>query len=89
MPAPPDQFQRRTYVRLPFADEYLERRDEKLWKEEFRRAFTRPLLTVRIADPLADSPIMPGAGEKRGRRHLPPTGGRSDEEAGAGGVTPR
>lgn len=49
MPAPADQFQRRTFVRLPFADLYLEQRDERLWKEELRRAFARPLLVVRIA----------------------------------------
>ena len=49
LPASPDHFQRRTYVRLPFADEYLERRDERLWQEELRRAFAKPRLTVRIS----------------------------------------
>lgn len=82
MPAPPDQFQRRTYVRLPFTDEYLERRDEKMWREELRRAFARPLLTVRILE----RGSLPRAGASEGRRGAPPMDGSEDEEGG--GLTP-
>lgn len=52
MPAPPDQFQKKTYVRLPFADDYLKDETDKGVLSAIKRSFERPLLHVKISDSL-------------------------------------
>lgn len=54
MPTPPDQFQRRTYVRLPFTDEYLGAGEERM-SETLVRALARPWLTVQISESVVKS----------------------------------
>lgn len=49
MRPPPDEFRRRIYVRLPFADRYLAGgKDTEKAKEDIRKAFEKPLFRVRI-----------------------------------------
>ena len=50
VPAPPDQFQKKTYVRLPFADDYLRNEADPRLLAAIKRSFERPLLYVRISD---------------------------------------
>jgi|GEM_PF-6380985 len=54
VPAPPDQFQRKTYVRLPYADDYLRDETDRSTLLAIQKAFERPLLTVKIARPQAE-----------------------------------
>ena len=56
MPTPPDQFQRRIYVRLPFTDEYLREDGERI-PESLSRALARPWLTVRISESVVKSTV--------------------------------
>lgn len=55
MASPPDQFQRRTYVRLPFTDRYLAQDVERPVSEELSRALSRPWLTVKISESIVKS----------------------------------
>lgn len=61
---PPDQFQRRVYVRLPYADRYLDQRhDLKELKSELQASFKNPVLQVTITPrslPVDDSPYKKG-----------------------------
>ncbi len=50
MPAPPDQFQKKTYVRLPLADDYLRDENDRGVLAEIKRSFERPILHVTISD---------------------------------------
>lgn len=47
---PPDQFQKRTYVKLPYSDAFLSGRNTRRVERELRLAFLRPLITVQIAE---------------------------------------
>lgn len=67
-PAPPDNFQRRTYVRLPFADDYLNGEDDGHWPEALKEAFRRPFLTVSIAERGKKRTGAPPAGERWARQ---------------------
>lgn len=49
MPVPPDQFQKRTYVKLPYTDALLRGQPSRAVKEQLRRAFEKPLLRVSIS----------------------------------------
>lgn len=49
MPAPADQFQRKTGVRLPFTDAYYRERGGRVFRASLKQAFRRPLLTVTIS----------------------------------------
>lgn len=48
MNVPPDQFQRRTYVKLPFSDSFARSPNDPALLAELRVAFRKPLLYRRI-----------------------------------------
>ena len=48
MPPAPDHFQKRTFVRLPFTDQYLREGSGRRFREQLARAFQRPLYTASI-----------------------------------------
>ena len=50
MPAAPDQFQKRTFVRLPYSDQYLKERSGRGFREQLSKAFQRPLYTAQITE---------------------------------------
>lgn len=75
MPTPPDQFQRRTYVRLPFTDEYLGA-DGRM-SETLVRALSRPWLTVRIAQSVVKSTPKAQTGSWT---HVPSSAARRPDE---------
>lgn len=69
MPAPPDQFQRRIHVRLPFADALLAGGERaRAVEAAMRESFRKPLLQVTIArdgaQALQTRGEVPGAGHR-------------------------
>lgn len=57
---PSDQFQKRTYVRLPYSDAFLSGNNPRHFRDELRLAFHRPLVTVQIAVSPVDA-LVPSA----------------------------
>lgn len=56
MAAPPDQFQKRTYVRLPYTDRFLASEGSIAVNKELQKAFSRPWLCVQIGQSVVNSP---------------------------------